>query len=294
MTRREWISGALLAHVGSDRPLGIQLYTVREVLPKDPERVFRALAAIGYREMEGRLGQLEGHFPLLQELGMQWMNWMIPTPAITGNYDLWQQFMQQAASKMKVTLPPEPRSPLGELIATAKKHGVRNLGVSYLLPKERESLPSVIDQLNRAGEQCRKAGLTLYYHNHAWEFEGEPGKRPIDLLMARLGKDVMFEVDIFWSTVGGQNPAKLLDSLHGRVLSLHLKDIAKDTPVGYSETAVPHSAFRDAGDGVMDWTAILGAAKAAGVRHYFVEQDYPAGDPLESARKSYQFLKKAA
>lgn len=285
ITRRGWMQGALLAAARLKGPLGIQLYTVRSVLPKDPEGVYRALAKIGYREMEGRLSQIEGHVPLLAELGLQWTNWMIPTSVITGNWTLWQQMMKSAGA------PSEAVIELPQLIETAKQYGVRNCGISYLLPQERLKLPSVIDQLNKTGEAFKKAGIAFYYHNHAWEFEGEAGKRPFDMLLARLGPDVKFEVDVFWAAVSGQDPVKLLRALKGRVISMHLKDVAKDAPVAYKEMEVAHSTFRDAGDGRLNWPDLLAAAQSAGVHHYFVEQDYPAGDPIESARKGYQFLR---
>jgi sugar phosphate isomerase/epimerase len=274
-----------------ERPLGIQLYTVRSTLPKDPAGVFRKLASIGYREMEGRLAQVEGHFPLLSELGLQWVNWMIPTSAVTGNWDLWQGFMNRAAAKMKASAPPEPRQSLSEIIEIAKRHGVRNLGISYLIPEERAKLQQVIESANRAAEQCQRAGLTFYYHNHAWEFQGAPGKRPFDLLSNGLASNVKFEIDVFWASLAGQDPAQVLSSCKGRVLSVHLKDIAREAPIGFSELDAPHEYFKDAGDGRLDWPALLRAANGAGVRHYFVEQDYPAGDPVESAAKSYRFLR---
>jgi sugar phosphate isomerase/epimerase len=71
---------------------------------------------------------------------------------------------------------------------------------------------------------------------------------------------------------------------------LHLKDKAKDAPVQYTED-VPRTAFKEVGSGVLDFPAILKAAPAAGVKHYFVEQDQTPGDPLDSLRKSFEYLK---
>jgi sugar phosphate isomerase/epimerase len=77
--------------------------------------------------------------------------------------------------------------------------------------------------------------------------------------------------------------------MKGRVPLVHLKDKAEGTPVLYKES-VERTAFKEVGSGVLDWKKVLPACASAGVRHYFVEQDQTPGDPLESLKKSYQYL----
>jgi sugar phosphate isomerase/epimerase len=103
-------------------------------------------------------------------------------------------------------------------------------------------------------------------------------------------KLVGLEMDVFWVSVGGHDPVELLHKLSGRVPLLHLKDKAQGTPVMYKES-VPHAAFKEIGHGILDWPAILKAAASAGVDHYFVEQDQTPGDPVESLRQSFTYLK---
>ena len=74
-------------------------------------------------------------------------------------------------------------------------------------------------------------------------------------------------------------------------LLLHLKDKAEGTPVMYKES-VPRTAFKEVGNGVVDWPKVLRAAAAAKVAHYFVEQDQTPGDPVESLRQSFAYLSK--
>jgi sugar phosphate isomerase/epimerase len=144
--------------------------------------------------------------------------------------------------------------------------------------------------MNHAGELCRKAGLQFAYHNHAFEFGSIDGARPIDIFRERLDRSlVALEMDVFWVSVAGNDPLEMMRQWQGRVGLLHLKDKQKGTPVQYSETVAP-AAFQEVGSGVLDFPAILKAAPAAGVKHYFVEQDQTAGDPLDSLRKSFDYI----
>jgi sugar phosphate isomerase/epimerase len=114
----------------------------------------------------------------------------------------------------------------------------------------------------------------------------------METLLSRTDKALVgWEMDIFWVSVGGHNPIDLLREHTGRVPLLHLKNKAEGMAVQYHES-VPRTVFREVGNGVLDIPAILHAASAAGVRHYFVEQDQTAGDPVESLRQSYEYLKK--
>ena len=76
----------------------------------------------------------------------------------------------------------------------------------------------------------------------------------------------------------------------GRVPLVHLKDKAKGTPVQYDEGKVPHEAFKEIGNGEVNFAAFLPAAAKAGVKYYYVEQDYSAGSPLDSLRTTRQAL----
>jgi sugar phosphate isomerase/epimerase len=104
-------------------------------------------------------------------------------------------------------------------------------------------------------------------------------------------KLVAYEVDVFWVSVAGLDPVEMIQKLSDRVLLLHLKDKAEGTPVMYKES-VPRTAFKEVGNGVVDWPKVLRAAAAAKVAHYFVEQDQTPGDPVDSLRQSFAYLSK--
>nr|MBA3441788.1 sugar phosphate isomerase/epimerase [Pyrinomonadaceae bacterium] len=184
---------------------------------------------------------------------------------------------------------------LSQAIADAQKHGIEYMVVAYLFPQERggpDFYRQFADQMNRAGEQCRQAGIKLCYHNHAFEFEAMEGTTPLDILMERFDKRfVDLELDVFWVAVAGSDPVQLIKKYSGRVPLLHLKDKAKGTERQTQESKVPRTAFAEVGNGELDFPAILRAASQAGAKHYFVEQDQTPGDPLSSLRQSYSYLK---
>jgi sugar phosphate isomerase/epimerase len=285
MTRRGFlaavpIAGASLAFAKPPRPLGVELYTVRSIVGKEPERVLKAIADIGYTEVEGyNRQQMIDEMPIIRRNNLRAPSCHVETPLITGN---WEHY----ANLKRVTLE--------EAIESVKKAGIEYFTMAYIMPADRggpDFFRSTADKMNHAAELCHKAGLKFAYHNHAFEFGGKKGERAIDIFRERLDpKLVSLEMDVFWASVAGQDPVEMLHEWRGRVALLHLKDKPKGFPVQYSES-VPRDTFREVGSGSLDFPAILKAAPAAGVKHYFVEQDQTAGDPIESIRKSFDYLK---
>src|SRR5262249_1334478 len=98
-------------------------------------------------------------------------------------------------------------------------------------------------------------------------------------------------MDAFWVSVAGHDPVEMLGKLKGRVPLIHLKDKAEGTPVMYKES-VARTAFKEVGNGVIDWSKVLKAAGPGGVKHYFVEEDQEPGDPVESLQQSHAYLSK--
>ncbi len=96
------------------------------------------------------------------------------------------------------------------------------------------------------------------------------------------------ELNCFWAAIGGDDPAVLLKKWRGRTGSLHLKDVAANAPRKTSEFSIPPTAFKEVGFGTLDWKKILAEAKAD---YYFIEQDSTPGDPIDSLRKSVQYLR---
>src|SRR5580658_7445766 len=255
-----------------DRPLGVQVYTVRSVLPTKGEETLRAIAAIGYKEVEINFDDAKKYASVLKETGLK----------ATGSH------IQGDANHRAQNF--------SEFVGQAKELGIPAIGVPYVDTRGIEDRPGFwnrfIDGLNQNGADCKKAGLTVYYHHHNFEFD--PKFRPIDLMHEKLTQDVKLEIDCFWASVAGTDPASLIEKWSGRLFALHLKDKAKGTPVSYETDQVKHEEFLEVGAGSIDWSKVLKNAAKAGVQHYYVEQDYTPGDPIESLRKSYGYLRKVS
>jgi hypothetical protein len=265
------------------RPIGLNLYTVRTPLAAQPAATYKAVKAAGVELLEVRSVQLLQHAAMIADAGLKPVHLFIDSASITGAWDEWAAVMRSRGG------PANPERPsLQSLIDLALKHRIQRIGTSMLLPKERES---AFDAYNRAAELCAKGGVELYYHNHAYEFSGPKGSRFIDQLHARLDKRIRLELDVFWAAITGTSPVEVLSQWKGRVKSLHLKDLAPNTPAPASEFAVKQDAFREIGTGTLDFKAILNAAAKAGVEHYLIELDYSPGDPVASVANCVKALR---
>jgi sugar phosphate isomerase/epimerase len=238
--------------------VGIQLYTLRDLLQRDFEGTLAQLAKIGYQEVEfaGLYGQRADD--LRQALDRNHL--VAPAghcdiPAVTRNLD--------------------------QTIAQAKTLGHRYVVVAWL-PDEARTLDGyaqVADTFNQAGERLKKAGLTLGYHNHSFEFAPLEGERcGYDILLQRTEPElVTMELDLYWIRQAGRDALKYFSEHQGRFRMVHVKDMAAD------------GAMVDVGQGAMDWPVLLAAARKAGVKHQFVEHD-EARDPLAFARTSFGYM----
>jgi sugar phosphate isomerase/epimerase len=276
-SRRDLFRGAAAAlplrsaFAASLSTIGVQLYTVRNIIEKDPAETLKAIDEIGYREAETTSATLD---------------------------KIWGGFKQTHLKPVSVHIDnalfkPENKEKLTATIADVKNKGFSYAVYPYVPPALRhgeDTFKELADTLNRAGAECKKAGLKLCYHNHAFEYQQFGSRSGLDIMMDAIDKSAVgLELDAFWASVGGHDPVELLGKYSGRVDLLHVKDKAEGTPVQYNE-GVPKTAFKEAGKGVLDWPKVLKAAHAAGVKHYFVEQDQTPGDPIESLRISYQYL----
>jgi sugar phosphate isomerase/epimerase len=251
--------------------LGVQLYTVRNIIDKDPLTVLRAVQEIGYKEAEVTYGNLKGIWPALKQTSLQ---------PVSAHID--EQIFVDGGSTLDAAL------------ADVKEKGFKYAVVPYIAPAHRggaDTFKRLADTLNKSGQKAQADGLKLCYHNHAFEFQPFGSQTGFEMLMSETDKNlVSLEMDMFWVSVAGHDPIELLHRYKGRVALLHLKDKSSSfTETQYNEK-VPKETFKEVGSGSIDVAAVLKAADAAGVQHYFVEQDQTPGDPIESLRKSFTYL----
>lgn len=212
------------------------------------------------------------------------------------------------------SVPPEAMSP-EEIVATCREFGltisgthedlgttldapetllerVKTLGCSYVVyayPHDTdfncpESRQRLIDRLNKAGAVFKKAGLTLLYHNHAIEFLKVDDRAVLEHIFDETDSDlVQAEVDTYWIQRGGANPVDWVKKLGNRLPCLHIKDM------GVFEGN--DSSMGEIGYGNLDFKPIVAAAEKGGCKWFVVEQDLCPGDPFDSLKKSFDYIK---
>lgn len=243
--------------------IGVQLYTVRDRMQADVPGTLRAVAALGYAEVE-----TAGLFALAPERFREALDAAgLVSPA--GHYSI-----------------DELRRDPAPTFATARTLGQRWVVVPWLAEGERsaEGYRRVAADLNRIGAAAHDAGLRVAYHNHDFEFAPLPGGGTgFDILVAETDPArVDLELDLFWAVRGGHDPVALIRRHPGRIPLCHVKDMAD---VHGARTMV------DVGRGEIDFAAIFAAGREAGLAHFIVEHDTPA-DSLASARTSIQHLRR--
>ena len=272
-------SGSLLAApaLGSYvANIGLQVYTLRDLIAKDAAGTMKQVAEAGFKQVE-----VYG-FPNAD-------------PMIKGATDAGLKISSSHFDSECVLNPSdEGYSDFMKIVEKAKETGLSHLVVPYLgdgYRKTADDWKKTADRLNKAAAKSRAAGIQLAYHNHNFEFiPMDDGTTGYDIFMKEFSPDMMFEVDLFWVKVAGLDPVTLLKKLNGRVSQLHLKDL-KDGIKTPEFGGVPGDAFKEVGNGVMNWEAILKIANTIGVKNCHVEQDQ-SPDPIASIRESIAYLQK--
>jgi sugar phosphate isomerase/epimerase len=246
------------------------------VLPENAVETYRALEAIGYREMEETYKGIESSWAVIQTSSLKRVAVEGQAGALTG---------------------PGKEDELSRFFEQVKKWGFSYVGLSYVDPGEGSYLDkyrTFADRMNKAGEKCRAAGLSgLLYHNTPFGFKPENGTYGHEVVWNGLDtKLCAIELDVYWASLAGHDPAEILRKLSGRVRVIHMKDKPAGLPAMYDHAPGPGN-FLDVGDGVIDWRSVLRAAAAAGVEHYSVEPDVKtAAELVTQARKSFDYLSK--
>jgi sugar phosphate isomerase/epimerase len=147
-----------------------------------------------------------------------------------------------------------------------------------------ESVASLIADLDRSGAVLAARGQVLSYHNHAHEFYRLGGRTILERIFAETKPThLAAELDTYWVQAGGADPVAWINRVKGRMPIVHLKDY-RVHPDGTRD-------FAEIGNGNLDWKAIINACDSAGVRWFCVEQDTCPGDPFDSVRQSFNFIR---
>ena len=260
--------------------IGLQLYTVRDAMQKDAAGTLARVAQLGFNTVEGATytGSLkfygmdpEPFLKLLKQNGLS-----MPS----SHYRLGEELTDGKPAEGTML------HNWDRAVDDASKVGVKYMVCAYLSPVERGGLDHykyIADQLNKAGERCKKAGIQLCYHNHDFEFEAQENKLPYDILLNDTDKElVKMELDLYWVNKAGKDPIALFNEHPGRFPLWHMKDM----------DSTPKHDFAEVGSGVIDFKKILAQSNKAGLKYFFVEQDMTPGDPFDSIKKSIDYIKK--
>src|SRR5580704_10524559 len=238
-------------------PMGIEMYSVREELKKDPQATVRAIAALGYQGLEFYAPYFEWSHAqakemkkLLDDLGIR---------CFSTHNDVSYMDKDHIQNAIDLNL---------------------NLGSTYLVMASSRPKPGldgwkeVAEELNSAADRLEGSGLKAGYHNHELEFLPVDGVRPMEILAKSTKPSVMLQLDVGTCLAAGADPVAWIRANPGRIRSLHCKDWSPEAGKGYSVLF---------GEGVADWKAIFAAAASVGgAEYYLMEQEGSRFSALET------------
>ncbi|MCH5599296.1 sugar phosphate isomerase/epimerase family protein [Niabella ginsengisoli] len=252
---------------GTIKNLGIQLYSLRDDLPKDPKGILKKVASFGYKEIESYEGA-DGMFWGMKNTDFKKYMTDLGMTIVSSHCDHTKDFERKAAEA-------------GEI------------GMKYLicpwLGKQRnlDDYKKAADSFNKAGAICQKNGLRFAYHNHDYSFRLQNGQFPQDIMMKNSDPALVdFEMDMYWVVTAGEDPAKWMEKYRWRFKLCHVKDRKKDTP--FKEGEENQSCI--VGKGSIDYKTILSQAKKLGMQHYILEQEAYEKAPLECVKEGAAYL----
>lgn len=252
---------------GKLKKFGIQLYTLRDVVPKDPKGVLKQLASFGYKEIESYEGQ-QGMFwgmsntdfkKYMDELGMS---------IVSSHCDINKDFEKKAAEAAAI--------------------GMKYLICAWKGPqKSLDDFKKFTDEFNQKGEICKKNGIRFAYHNHDYTFKPLEGQMPQDVLMNGTDASLVdFEMDMYWVAAANEDIEAWLKKYPNRFRLCHIKDRSKTPGADNGKNSV------DLGTGAINWSSVLKTAKANGMKYFIVEQEaYPNGTSLEASKVNAEYMK---
>jgi sugar phosphate isomerase/epimerase len=261
-------------HKLSNSSIGVQLYTVRDLMKDDFEGTIAKVAQIGYKNVEfagyfGRTGKQVRE--IVDKNGLKAISTHV-------QYD-------------------ELDDKFPSVIETSKEIGLEYVVCPWIpeeLRKSADIWKQAAEKFNRCGEQCKKAGLTFAYHNHWFEFLPTNGVLPYDELLKMCKADlVKMEMDLCWISTTGKDPVEYFNKYPGRFPLVHVKDVKTMPKIssGGTQNFGDTVDLTEVGSGVIDWKRIFAHSEKAGIKYYIVEHDHPK-QPLESIKTSHEYLTK--
>jgi sugar phosphate isomerase/epimerase len=250
------------------KAFGLQLYTLRSDLPKDPKGVLKQVAGFGYKQIESYEGASGIFWGMTNKEFKSYMDELGMT-IVSSHCNISKDFEKKAAESAEI-------------------------GMKYLIcpfkgaQKELDAFKRFADEFNQKGEICKKNGIRFAYHNHDYSFVTMNGEMGQDVMMKNTDPGLVdFELDMYWVVAGGQDIESWLMKYPNRFRLCHVKDRKKGAAV------TDKDASCDLGTGFIDYRKILTTARKSGMQYYIVEQEkYEGTTPLKAAEACAQYMKK--
>jgi sugar phosphate isomerase/epimerase len=245
---------------------GLQLYTLRDDMPKDPKGVLKQVSSFGYKQIESFEGP-KGMFwgmsntdfkKYMDDLGMV---------IVSSHCDINKDFEKKAADAAAI--------------------GMKHLICPWIGPQKKiDDFKKFADEFNKRGEICKKNGIRFAYHNHDYSFVQLDGQMGQDVMMNNTDPELVdYELDMYWVVAANQDPEAWLKKYRNRFRLCHVKDRTK----GATEAADTCTL----GEGSIDYGKILKTASANGMEYYIVEQEkYTGTTPLKAVEANAAYMKK--
>lgn len=254
-------------------PVGLQLYSLRDIIKNDIKGIISKVAAIGYKEVETYGYSVKDGFwgldakafkDLLKQHGMS---------SPSGHFDMGNFMAGKSNDDLK------------SYIEAANILGSTYITVPWLdapIRKTADDYKKVSQKLNEAATLCKAAGLRLAYHNHDFEFTKFGNTTGYEIMLKHTDQKLVdFELDLYWAVRSAADPLTLFKNHPGRFKMFHVKDIDKTNKAVNTEI----------GNGLVDFKSIFKGAKQAGVKHYFVEHEFNyKPDELGSIKTSFDYV----
>ena len=264
------------AFAAADKKLvGLQLYSLRDELPKDVKGTIAKIAKAGFKEVETYGFSIKDQFWGLTPAEFKKLLDANGLKAPSGHYGLGSYLTDGNTDELKAA------------IAAAKVLKSEYVTIPWLdesIRKSADDYKKIATRINTAGKMCKAAGIRLAYHNHNFEFEKHGDTTGYEILLKGTDKNLVdFELDLYWVVRSGNDPLKLFKENPGRFTMWHVKDMDKANPALNAEV----------GTGAINFKPIFAQAKLSGMKHFFVEHETNyKPNPMASVAASCAYIKK--
>lgn len=264
-----------LAFSMDKKEIGLQLYTLREELPKNVKAVLEKVAASGYTNVETYGFSIKDQFWGLSPFELKKILDENNLKAVSGHYNLGSFLYDGNTTELIASI---------EAAKALKSEFLTVPWVDEPFRKNLEDYKKIASRLNQAAKMCADSGLKFAYHNHDFEFQKHDGVTGYEILLNETDKNlVCFELDLYWVVRSGNDPLQLFKENPSRFKMWHVKDMDKQNQALNTEV----------GSGSIDFKPFFTAAKQAGMVHFFVEQENNfAVNSFQSIKTSCDFISK--